>query len=108
MTFATMEDSELLEGELPRRISVSEMSDEYGNRYLMVANRDYRNVSSYFLKMKGEYRVYRVSDEDGVQRLVYDDPNNKIIGNLLPGHMALYRLQPKSEESCEIEYYLEK
>ena len=108
VTFATMEDSELLEGELPRRISVSEMSDEYGTRYLMVANRDYRNVSSYFLKMKGEYRVYRVSDEDGVQRLVYDDPNNKIIGNLLPGHMALYRLQPKSEEPCEIEYYLEK
>jgi hypothetical protein len=84
------------------------MSDEYGNRYLMVANRDYRSTTPYFLKMKGDYRVYRVSDTDGTQCLVYDDPGNKLIGNLLPGHMALYRLQPKSEEPCEIEYYLEK
>ena len=106
VTFATMADSELLTGELPARLSVAEMSDAYGNRYLMVANRDYRNITSYFLKMKGDYRVYRVSDEDSVQRLVYDDPNNTIIGNLHPGHMALYRLQPKSEEPCEIEYYL--
>ena len=93
---------------MPARISVAEMSDAYGNRYLMVANRDYKNITSYFLKMKGDYRVYRVSDEDGAQRLVYDDANNTIFGNLLPGHMALYRLQPKSEEPFEIEYYLKK
>lgn len=108
VTFATMEESELLVGELPKRISISEMADDYGNRYLMVANRDYRNTVSYALKMKGDCRVYRVSDADGEQRLVFDDPGNKIVGNLLPGHMALYRLQPKSEELCEIEYYLEK
>ena len=108
VTFSTMAESELLVGDLPQRISVSEMSDDYGNRYLMVVNRDYRNVVSYDLGMKDPCRVYRVSDEDGAQRLVFDDPGNKIIGNLLPGHMALYRLQPKSEEPCEIEYYLKK
>jgi hypothetical protein len=108
VTFATMEESELLEGELPQRISVSEMSDAYGNRYLMVANRDYKHTVSYFLKMKEPFRVYRVSDEDGAQRLVFDDPGNKISGNLHPGHMALYRLQPKSEAPFTIEYYLEK
>ena len=107
-TFATMEESELLVGNLPDRISISEMSDDYGNRYLMVANRDYREVTSYFLKMKQDCRVYRVSDEDGEQHLVFDDPGNKIVGNLLPGHMALYRLQPKSEEPFELGYYLEK
>ncbi len=108
VTFATMEESELLVGALPKRISISEMADDYGNRYLMVANRDYRNTVAYALKMKEDCRVYRVSDADGEQHLVFDDPGNKIIGNLLPGHMALYRLQPKSEEPCEIEYYLEK
>lgn len=108
VTFATMEESELLVGTLPQRISISEMSDDYGNRYLMVANRDYRNIVSYALKMKEPCRVYRVSDEDGEQRLVFDDPTNKIIGNLYPGHMALYRLQPKSEEPYTIGYYLDK
>lgn len=107
-TFATMAESELLVGELPCRVSISEMSDAYGNRYLMVANRDYRNTVAYKLKMKDACRVYRVSDEDGAQRLVFDDPGNAIIGNLLPGHMALYRLQPKSEEPYTVEYYLEQ
>ena len=103
-----MEDSELLVGKLPQRISVSELSDAYGNRYLMVANRDYRNITSYRLKLKNPSRVYRVSDEDGAQRLVFDDEGNKIIGYLQPGCMALYRIQPKSEEPYTVEYYLEK
>lgn len=106
--YLPMEDSELLTGTLPHRISISELKDAYGNDYLMVLNRDYRESVRYRLKMKNPMRVWRVSDEDGEQRIAFDDANQILVGTLTPGSVALYRLQPRDEEPYAIEYYLEK
>ena len=106
--YPTMEDSELLTGELPHRISISELKDAYGNDYLMVLNRDYRKATRYILKMKDAMRVWRVSDVDGEQYLAFDDDSNSIVGTLEAGCIALYRLQPRSEKPYAIGYYLDK
>lgn len=74
----------------------------------MVLNRDYRESVRYRLKMKNPMRVWHVSDEDGEQRVAFDDPNQIILGTLTPGSVALYRLQSREEEPYAIEYYLEK
>lgn len=106
--FATMEESKLLKGKLPKRISISEFSDDYGNDYLMVLNRDYKYDRRYVLDLKEERRVWRVSDYDGEQHLAFEGGKNKIMGTLTPGSIALYRLQKLEEEPCAIEYYLDK
>jgi len=108
ITYCTMEDSELLKGKLPHRISVSELKDAYGNDYLMVMNRDYRSERRYHLSMKNPMRAWRVSDRDGEQRLAFDDAGNGMTGILQPGSLALYRLQPKDQEPYAVEYYLDK
>jgi len=102
---ATMRDSVLLTGNLPHRISVSEHSDAYGNRYLMVLNRNYAADTSFMLKLKNASNVYRVSDEDGKQRLVFED-SETLVGYLPAGGLALYRIQPADEEAYTVEYYL--
>ena len=53
-------------------------------------------------------RVWRVSSEDGEQRIAFDDEKQIILGTLTPGSVALYRLQPRDEEPYAIEYYLKK
>lgn len=108
VVFPTMNESELLSGALPHRISISELKDSYGNDYLMVLNRDYRNAVRYSLTMKKTMRVWRVSDRDGQQNIAFDDPTKNILGTLEAGCVALYRLQSNEEEPCAIEYYLEK
>jgi len=102
----TVEESELLTGKLPRRISVSEHTDAYGNRYLMVLNRNYTADNSYQLRLKNTSNVYRVSPEDGEQRLVFDNAD-ALTGYLPAGELALYRIQPASEEPYTIAYYLD-
>ncbi|MBR3837141.1 MAG: hypothetical protein IKJ74_03260 [Clostridia bacterium] len=104
---STMEDSELLEGQLPNRLSISELTDAYGHKYLMVLNRDYRLEHHFCLKLKTPSRVYRVSEEDGLERMVYAE-TKKLKGHLTPGSLALYRIQPVEEEPYLVEYYLEK
>ena len=103
----SMEESELLEGALQKRISVSEHSDAYGNRYLMVLNRDYAAERPFSLKLKNPSHVYRVSAEDGEPRMVYTNTRT-LVGFLPAGGLALYRLQPANEEPCTVEYYLSK
>ena len=108
LAYLSMKDSMLLQGTLPHRISISELNDAYGNDYLMVLNRDYRESVRYRLKMNAPMRVWRISDEDGEQHLAFDDTNRTILGTLTPGSIALYRLQSRDEEPYAIEYYLEK
>ncbi|MBO5270975.1 MAG: hypothetical protein J6B77_09330 [Clostridia bacterium] len=102
----TMEDSELLTGALDHRISISELADAYGHRYLMVLNRDYRTEKHYRLICKEPSRVYRVDEETGLERLAYE--GDEITGCLQPGCVALYRIQSLFEEPYLVEYYLEK
>ena len=104
---ASMDESELLTGELRRRISVSEHSDAYGNRYLMVLNRDYEHDAHVQLSLKNPSHVYLVSREDGEQRMVYQNAK-ALQAHLAPGDLALYRIQPGEEEPFTVSYYLEK
>ena len=100
-------ESELLTGSLPRRISVAEYTDDYGNRYLMVLNRDYSAEKTFLLRLKSPSHVYRVSDADGQQRLVFSD-SEKLVSYLPAGGLALYRIQPADEAPFTVEYRLSK
>ncbi len=103
----TMEESELLTGVLPKRISVSEHRDAYGHRYLMVLNRDYDNVEHIELKLKNPSHVYEVSKTDGEERFIYENTSAFLV-TLQPGDLHLYRIQSTEEEPYTLEYYLEK
>lgn len=103
----TMEESELLSGKLLPRISVSEHRDSYGNKYLMVLNRDYDKEAHVDLMLKNPSHIYEVSKEDGEQHLQYVDVNDLPM-HLSPGELRIYRIQPSSEAPMTIEYYLEK
>lgn len=104
---ASMDESELLCGKLPRRISVSEHEDAYGNKYLMVLNRDYLRDADIMLELKRDFRVYQVSPADGRQH-VFSDCAERLETRLIPGELRLFRLQPADEEAYTIEYYLDK
>ena len=103
----TIADSELLAGDLPARISVSEHADAYGNRYLMVLNRDYDRDAHYSLALRNDSHVYKVSADDGEQHLIYEN-TKLLLGHLEAGALALYRIQPATEEPYTVEYYLSK
>ena len=103
----TMEESELVEGTLTPRISISEHTDAHGNKYLMVLNRDYEHDASLSLKLKNMSNVYEVSKKDGEQYLAFDHAR-AIPVYLAPGDLVLYRIQNADEEHYTIEYYLEK
>jgi hypothetical protein len=103
----TMADSELLSGELPYRTSISELEDEYGNKYLMVLNRDYETAKNVTLDLSDDFRIYEVSKKDGYQHVVADSAKQLSV-DLIAGDMALFRLQRASEEAFTIEYVLEK
>ena len=102
-----MAESELLEEDLRYRLSISEHHDAYGNRYLMVLNRDYERDNHAQLTLKNPSHVYKVSREDGEQRPMYLNAK-KMQLHLEPGTLELYRIQPGEEEPFTVEYYLEK
>ena len=103
----TIEESAYLTGKLQNRISVSEYEDEYGNGYMLILNRDYMESKTVTLELNGNYRIYEVSKEDGLQ-YVKSDSTNKIEVDLIPGDAVLYRLQKAEEEAFTIEYKLNK
>jgi hypothetical protein len=102
-----LSESAFLADELPYRTSVGELADAYGNRYLMVLNRDYAVDKTVTLKLNGTYRVYEVSREDGLQYVV-DDATETLSLHLEAGDAALLRLQPAAEEAFTLEYRLVK
>lgn len=104
---STMAESELLTGKLNPRVSVSEHSDAYGNRYLMVLNRDYEQDAYMELRLKAKSHVHRVSREDGEEQFLFYAVE-KLPVHLAPGDLALYRLQPADTAPFSVEYQLEK
>ena len=100
-----IEDSEIFKGELPHRTSVGELEDAYGNRYVVILNRDYEKPLSATLEMKDAFRVYEVSKEDGKQYVLYENTTELPI-NLEPGDAVVLRVQKASEEAFTIEYKL--
>lgn len=103
--FNKIEESEIFAGTLPKRTSVGELEDEYGNKYAVILNRDYEKVSEITLDLKDNFRVYEVSKEDGKQRVIFDSVN-KLPLKLQGGDAVLYRFQKASEEAYTVEYKL--
>ena len=89
------------------RTSISEHTDAYGNRYLMVLNRDFEQTATLSLKLKKLSHVYEVSKEDGEQRMI-EQAAEKLPVSLAPGDLKLYRIQDADGEPFTIEYYLDK
>ena len=89
--------------ELPFRCSVGILSDDYGNQYIGILNRDYERAQSFSLPLKNSYRVYEVSYADGRQYNI-NDSTKCLNVTLAEGAMVLYRLQDCEEEAYEIEY----
>ena len=103
----SLEEGELVAGGLVPRTSVSEHTDAYGNRYLMVLNRDYEQTATMSLKLKSSSHVYEVSKQDGEQYLCEQGTTSLPVA-LEPGDLKLYRIQPAEEEPYTVEYYIEK
>jgi hypothetical protein len=100
-------ESELVEGGLVPRSSISEHTDAYGNRYLMVLNRDYEETAILSLKLKGLSHVYEISRESGEESLI-EERIKALPVFLAPGDLRLYRIQDANEDPFTVEYYLEK
>ena len=59
------------------------------------------------LELNGNYRIYEVSKDDGLQ-YVTADSTDKLVVTLSAGDAALIRLQKADEEAYTIEYRLSK
>ena len=97
-------DSTLFDA-LPKRTSVGEFADAYGNKYIMVLNRDYEKPLKCEIAMKGNYRLYEVSKVDGKQT-VYAEATDKLALDLIPGGAILLRVQDAADEAFTCEYKL--
>ena len=100
-----IENSDIFLGRLPNRTSVGELEDKYGNKYVIVLNRDYERASEITLDMKGDFRIYEVSKVDGYQDVIHDSVS-KLPLKLAPGDAVLLRIQPANEEAFTCEYKL--
>ena len=103
----TMADSRHLKGTLPKRTSVGELEDAYGNQYLMVLNRDYEAAADITLELKDNSRIYEVSRETGRQNVICDS-TAQIRITLAAGDAVLYRIQSAKEDAFTLEYRIEK
>ena len=103
----SISESAFLADALPYRTSVGEFEDSYGNRYMMVLNRDYHSDRTVELKLDRSYRIYEVSREDGRQSVIRDGTELLSL-HLEAGDATLLRLQPAEEEPFTLEYNLVK
>jgi len=103
--FNSVDESKIFSGTLPKRCSIGEMEDEYGNIYAVIQNRDYEKTVEFKLELKDNFRVYEVSKEDGKQKVLCDSAD-KLSVKLAGGDAVLYRFQNATEEAFTIEYEL--
>ena len=101
----TYKDSAYLASPLPKRISVSEYEDAYGNGYALILNRDYETEQTVSLPLQGATRIYEVSKADGRQRVI-EEKAEAICLTLAPGDAALLRLQDAKDAPFTVEYKL--
>ena len=103
-----MSDSAVLADEpLPTRCSAGEFTDAEENRYLFILNRDYEVARTFELKLKKSFRIYTVSQEDGLQS-VRADAADSLKLTLQPGDAVLLRFQDAAEDAFLIDYVLQK
>ena len=98
-------DSEIFDGPLPRRCSIGEFCDEYGNLYAMILNRDYEKPLTHTFKFKGTHRVYEVSRVDGEQRVIAEKTDN-ITLTFEEGDAILLRIQKSDKAPFVCKYEL--
>ena len=104
----SLSDSRILaEEELPFRCSVGELTDSEGNRYLMILNRDYQDERTFKLNFKKAFRIYEVSDRDGMQAMKNRSATSLIL-QMAPGDAVFLRFQDVEEEAFLIDYVLQK
>ena len=103
--FNTIAESEIFEGKLPKRCSVGELEDDYGNRYAVILNRDYEKELNASLKLKDNFRIYEVSKKDGKHNVICENTNELSV-NIAPGDAVIIRVQKASEEAFTLEYQL--
>jgi len=101
-----IEKSAVICGELPMRTSVGEFSDEYGNKYLLVLNRDFEKEAEIQISLRDKFRLYTVYRSDGRQYKAGEISSLRL--KLVPGDAVLLRVQPAAEEPYTIEYRIEK
>jgi len=97
----------LADDELPFRCSAGEFVDSEGNRYLMILNRDYMDKRTFKLNLKKPFRVYEISEEDGLQS-VRNRSTKCLNVELAAGDAIFLRMQDANEEPYLIDYVLKK
>lgn len=100
-----IKDCELIAGDLPRRTSVGEFTDDCGTRYILVLNREFEKALKADIALKDKYNIYEVSRIDGKQKLICEASDVAPV-DLANGDAVLLRLQPADEELFTIEYTL--
>ena len=98
-------ESDVFDGMLPRRCSVGEFKDEFGNSYVMILNRDYEKPLCHSFSLKRNFRLYEVSRVDGKQKMI-EDSTNKIDLTFEPGDAVFLRVQRDEDEPFVCEYKL--
>ncbi len=88
---------------LEKRCSIGEFSDSYGNKYILVLNRDYKTEKEFTVKFKKPSHIYEVSKTCGKQNLM-NDSSDEISVKLAPGDAALYRIDDASEPVYLLDY----
>ena len=89
--------------ELPFRCSIGRLSDDWGNQYMTVLNRDYLRTQVFTIPLKGSKRIFEVSKADGKHYCV-NNSTDCLHVTLEPGDMAFYRVQDTADEAFEVEY----
>ncbi len=100
-----IENSDIFTGKLPKRTSIGELEDAYGNCYVVILNRDYEKPLQASIDMKEVFRVYEVSKVDGTQHLLHEATKALPI-DLAAGDAMVLRIQKAAEESFTVEYQL--
>jgi len=101
----TVADSGIFADTLPRRTSAGEFEDAYGNRYVMILNRDYENELNAVLPLRDSFRIYGVSRADGSQAVIHEAVTALPV-RLAPGDAVLLRVQNAAEEPFTVSYRL--
>ena len=96
---------ELITGTLPKRTSVGEFSDDYGNRYILILNREFEKNLKAEIPLNGKYNIYGVSKIDGKQRFLRE-ASDAVSVSLASGDAVLLRVQPSDEEKFTVTYTL--
>lgn len=98
-------NSRYLSPDLAVRTSVAELSDAYGNDYIMLQNREFYGERAVSFSFKTPVDLYEVSKTDGKMRLTHEGVTSLEL-TLGGGDAALYRIAPAGSEKTVIEYFI--